>query len=52
MKLIKSILPDLLILSGASGISYGAYLINEPYGYIVAGFVGLVIGVLLARANG
>ncbi len=49
MKLIKSILPDLLIIAGASGISYGAYVINEPYGYIAAGAFMLVIGVLMAR---
>lgn len=52
MKFIKSIMPDLLILSGSAGISYGAFLIHEPYGYMTAGFIGLVIGVLLARANG
>lgn len=51
MKLIKSVIPDFLIISGVSGISYGAYLINEPYGYLVAGAFVLVIGVLMARAN-
>lgn len=51
MKFIKSIMPDLLILSGSAGISYGAYLIYEPSGYIAAGVIGLVIGALLARAN-
>lgn len=52
MKFIKSVIPDLLIVSGSAGISYGAYLIHEPYGYMAAGLIGLVIGVLLARANG
>lgn len=50
MKIIKSLMPDLLILSGSAGISYGAYLIHEPYGYMAAGVIGLVIGVLLARS--
>ncbi len=52
MKLIKSFMPDLLILSGAASLSYGAYLINQPYGYIVGGVIGLIIGVLLARVAG
>ena len=52
MKFIKSIMPDLLIISGAIDMSYGAYLIHEPYGYMVAGVICLCIGVLLARKNG
>jgi hypothetical protein len=50
MKFIKSIIPDLMIISGSGGISYGAYLINEPYGYISAGIIGVIVGVLMARS--
>jgi len=49
MRFIKSIMPDLLILSGAAGISYGVYLINEPYGYCAAGAFMLITGILMSR---
>jgi len=48
MKLIKSLMPDLLILSGSASISYGAYLMYEPFGYVAAGAICLVIGVFFA----
>lgn len=48
---MKSIMPDLMIILGSCGISYGAYLIHEPYGYCAAGALMLIIGVLMARAK-
>ena len=48
MKIIKSLMPDLLILSGAASVSYGAYLMYEPFGYVAAGAICLVIGVFFA----
>jgi len=49
---LKSIFPDLLIISGIGSISYGFYLINEPYGFVSAGILTLVVGVFAARKNG
>ena len=51
MKIIKSLIPDLLIISGIGSISYGCYLINEPYGFIVAGILTFVVGIAAARAR-
>lgn len=48
---MKSIIPDLMIIFGACGISYGAYLIHEPYGYCAAGAFMLITGVLMARVK-
>lgn len=47
----KSWLPDVLMMSGASGISYGAALVYEPLGYVVGGVFALVAGVVLARGG-
>lgn len=49
---MKSIFPDILIISGTGSISYGFYLINEPLGFISAGALTLVIGIFAARKNG
>lgn len=49
MKTIQSVIPDIMILAGSAAITYGAYLIDEPYGYISAGVFALLIGVLMAR---
>lgn len=48
-KILISILPDALMLSGAGGLSYGAWLIYEPAGFLVGGFLALAGGVLCAR---
>lgn len=48
MRLIKSLIPDLLILSGAFAVSFGAYEIYQPAGYICAGIFSVVIGVVMA----
>ncbi len=51
MKLIRTLLPDVLMLAGTAAVSYGAWLVYEPAGYIVAGAITLVFGVLGARAS-
>ena len=48
---LKSALPDLLLIAGAAGVSYGAWLVYSPAGYIVAGALVLVAGLRLARAG-
>lgn len=42
-------LPDALMLAGAGGISYGAWLVYVPAGYVVGGLFALAAGVVLAR---
>lgn len=44
-------MPDAFMLAGAGGVSYGAWLVYEPAGYIAAGALALVAGVLMARAQ-
>ncbi|MBK7493555.1 MAG: hypothetical protein IPI17_17720 [Nitrosomonas sp.] len=48
---MKSVIPDILIISGIGAVSYGFYLINEPYGFIVAGILTLAVGIFAARAG-
>lgn len=48
---IVSLLPDALMISGGAALSYGAWLIYQPAGYIVAGILLVVAGVLSARAG-
>lgn len=42
-------LPDALMVAGAGGIAYGAWLMYQPAGFIVAGAFLLTAGVLAAR---
>lgn len=48
-KILTSIIPDMLMLSGAAGLSYGAWLIYEPAGFLAGGALLLAGGVLTAR---
>jgi len=47
--MIKSWLPDALLVAGAMTLSYGAYLAYPPAGYIVAGALGIIAGLKIAR---
>lgn len=47
----RSSIPDVLMLAGAGGLAYGAWLIYAPAGFIVAGLLLLSGGVLTARAR-
>ena len=51
MKRIIEWLPDALMVSGASAIAYGAWLIYAPAGFVVGGGFALVGGWLLARSG-
>lgn len=42
-------LPDALMVAGMSSASYGAWLVYQPAGFIVAGLFLLVGGVILSR---
>lgn len=48
-KLIISLLPDVLMVAGAAVISYGAWLIYSPAGFLVGGCFALAAGILAAR---
>ena len=48
MKTLKAALPDALLLAGAAGVSYGAWLAWSPAGYIVAGVLAIMVGLRLA----
>jgi len=39
------------MMSGASGISYGAALVYEPLGYVVGGVFVLISGQMIARVG-
>jgi hypothetical protein len=45
-------LPDALMAVGTGSISYGAWLVYQPAGYIVGGGLVLTAGVLAARKAG
>lgn len=42
-------LPDALMVAGAGGISYGAWLVYQPAGYIVGGMFSAAAGWFLAK---
>ena len=42
--------PDALLMAGASGIAYGAWLIYAPVGFIVGGALLMLAGWLGARS--
>jgi hypothetical protein len=46
---LVNVVPDGLLLGGAAAISYGAWLIYEPAGFISGGVLLIAGGVLLAR---
>lgn len=50
MKKLLRAIPDLTILAGAGSISFGAWMIYHPAGFIVGGIAFVVIGVLAARS--
>lgn len=44
--------PDVLLLGGAASVSYGAWLMYAPAGFITGGVLLIVAGVLASRGNG
>jgi hypothetical protein len=45
---LSAAIPDALIVAGAGVLSYGAWLVYPPAGYLVAGGLMLVFGVMAA----
>jgi hypothetical protein len=52
MKMLRELLPDALMLSGACAISFGAGQMYLPAGWIVAGGFAFGVGWLAARREG
>lgn len=46
---MKKLLPDVMLLSGAAGVSFGAWLAWHPLGFIVAGVLAIVAGLKMAN---
>lgn len=44
MQKLKPFVPDLLLAIGAGLVSYGAWTIYPPAGYIVAGAFAFIVG--------
>lgn len=44
-------IPDAMLIGGAVSVSYGSWLVYEPAGFIVAGLLLLVAGVLASKAG-
>jgi hypothetical protein len=49
-QILIKLLPDLLLVGGAAGVSYGAWLAYPPAGFIIAGALLIVAGLKLAAA--
>jgi len=50
IKIITKLMPDILALTGAISVSYGAYLFIEPLGYIVMGIMLIASAVILSKS--
>jgi len=48
LKALSKLLPDALLLVGAAGVSYGAWLAYQPLGYIVGGALAMTAALKLA----
>jgi hypothetical protein len=42
--------PDALMIAGAGGVAYGAWLIHQPSGFIVGGLLAMAAGWLESRS--
>lgn len=51
IKLIPKLIPDILAIIGAISISYGAYIIIKPMGYIVLGIMFIASAVILSKSE-
>jgi hypothetical protein len=39
------------MIVGAASVSYGAWMISAPFGYIVGGAIAMTLGLMAARAG-
>lgn len=51
LQILKAAIPDLFLIAGSAGVSYGAWLAWSPAGYIVGGALVIIAGLQLARAS-
>lgn len=47
-QILLKLVPDVLLLAGAVGVSYGAWLAYAPSGYVVAGALAIIAGLKLS----
>lgn len=47
MSFLKKIVPDVLFVAGAASLSYGAWLIYPPFGFMVPGAIAVLVAVRL-----
>lgn len=52
MKAVIGQIPDLIMLIGAGSVAYGAWMIHQPSGFIVGGFLAMLAGYIIARGAG
>lgn len=48
MKTLTKLAPDLMLIAGAAAVSYGAWAVYPPAGWIVAGAFTIYAGMRLA----
>lgn len=48
--MLKQLLPDVLLVSGAASVSFGAWLAYAPAGWIIGGVLAIVAGIKTASA--
>lgn len=51
LKMIPNLIPDVLAIIGAISISYGAYIILKPLGYIILGIMFIGSAVILSKSE-
>lgn len=47
----RGAVPDVLMLGGAASVSYGAWMVYQPAGFVTAGLFALAGGWLTARGE-
>jgi hypothetical protein len=50
MKFVKSLIPDLVMIAGWAAMSYGAWIIYPPAGFLLGGGLALLAGIKMASA--
>lgn len=50
VKTLPKLIPDILAIGGAISVSYGAYLIYKPVGFIVLGGMFIASAVILSKS--
>ncbi len=44
-------IPDVLLIAGAACLSYGAWLVYEPAGFVVGGLLLTAAGIVTSKAS-